>query len=198
MPAYEFERIKPIVDPTAYIHPAAVLVGDVTVGAHCFVGPGASLRGDLGPIVIGAGSNVQDGCIIHCFPGRATVLEENAHIGHGAVVHGCTVGRGALVGIHAVVLDGAVLGEDCLVAANSLVLADTKVAARTLVAGSPAKVIRVLRDEEIAWKSEGTRHYQHLAARYLATCVEVAPLAEAEAGRPRLPDLGLRPKHEME
>ena len=119
MPAYTFEGFTPVVDPQAFVHPLAVLIGDVWVGPHCYVAPGASLRGDFGRILLGAGSNVQDNCVLHSFPGQDVRLEEDAHVGHGAVLHGCTVRRGALIVIHAVVMDGVVVGEEAFVGASS-------------------------------------------------------------------------------
>lgn len=196
MPAYEFEGVRPVVDPSAYVHPTAVLIGDVIIGPGCLVGPGASLRGDIGRLIMRAGSNVQDGCIVHCFPGKDVVIEEDGHIGHGAVLHGCTIRRNGMVGMNAVVMDDAEIGESAFVAAMAFVKAGTKVPPRTLVAGIPAKPLRELSDDEIAWKSEGTGHYQHLARRYLATAREIKPLTEVEPDRPRVPELIYKPKHE--
>ncbi|WP_295008232.1 phenylacetic acid degradation protein PaaY [uncultured Dechloromonas sp.] len=189
MPAlrvYAIDGIVPVVDPTAYVHPSAVLIGDVIVGPGCYVGPCASLRGDFGRLILEAGANVQDTCVMHGFPGTDTVVEENGHIGHGAVLHGCRVGRNALVGMNAVIMDNAVIGEASIVAASAFVKAGQEIPARTLVAGMPAKVIRPLSDEEIAWKTEGTRTYQDLTRRCLASMVETAPLSEVEAGRKRI------------
>lgn len=186
MPCYAIDGVLPVVDPSAYVHPTAVLIGDVIVGAHCYIGPCACLRGDFGRIVIGPGANVQDNCVLHGFPDQATVVEENGHIGHGAVLHGCRVGRNALVGMNAVIMDNAVVGEASIVAASAFVKAGQEIPARTLVAGMPAKVIRPLSDEEIAWKTEGTRTYQDLTRRCLASMVETVPLTEVEAGRKRI------------
>ncbi|MHC5026927.1 MAG: acyltransferase [Planctomycetota bacterium] len=197
MPAYEFEGVRPVVDPTAFVHPTAVLIGDVIIGPGCLVAPGASLRGDIGRLIMKAGSNVQDNCVVHCFPGKDVIIEEDGHVGHGAVLHGCHVGRNALIGMNAVIMDDAEIGESAFVAAMTFVKAGTIVAARTLVAGIPAKPLRELTDTEIAWKSAGTGHYQHLARRHLATCVEVEPLAEVEDDRTRVPALDYETKHEM-
>ena len=197
MPAYEFEGIRPVVDPTAFVHPTAVLIGDVIVGPRCFIGPGASLRGDLGRILLNEGCNVQDNCVMHCFPGKDVVVEPDGHIGHGAVLHGCTIKRNALVGMNSVIMDDAVIGADSFVAAMTFVKAGTQVPPRSLVGGIPAKVIRELRDDEIAWKSQGTGQYQHLAQRYLATAGEVQPLAEVKPDRGRVPELVYKPKHEQ-
>ncbi len=197
MPAYEFEGIRPVVDPTAYVHPTAVLIGDVIIGPRCLIGPGASLRGDLGRLIVKDGANVQDNCVLHCFPGKDVTIEKDGHIGHGSVLHGCTIKRNVLVGMNAVIMDDAVIGEDSFVAAMAFVRAGTQVPPRTLVGGIPAKVMRELTDDEIAWKSVGTGHYQHLARRYLATSAEVDPRTEVEPNRKRVPELVYKPKHEQ-
>ncbi len=197
MPVYEFEGITPVVDPTAFVHPTAVLIGDVVIGPGCLIGPGASLRGDLGRIIINKGSNIQDGCIAHSFPSKDVIVEENGHVGHGAILHGCTIKRNALVGMNAVIMDDAVIGEDSFVAALAFVKAGMQVPPRTLVGGIPAKVMRDLKEDEIDWKSVGTGHYQHLAKRYLATSREVQPLTEIEPDRKRVPELVYKPKHEQ-
>jgi phenylacetic acid degradation protein len=184
MPSYSIEGVIPVVHPSAYVHPTAVLIGDVHIGPNCYVGPNASLRGDFGRIVLLAGANVQDNCVMHGFPQQDTLVEENGHIGHGAVLHSCTVRRDALVGMNAVVMDEAVVGERAIVAACAFVPAGMKLAEQTLVAGVPAKVIRMLKDEEVAWKKTGTETYQDLTRRCLATMQEVQPLEQAEADRP--------------
>ncbi len=196
MPIYEFEGIRPVVDPTAFVHPTAVLIGDVIVGPRCFVGPGASLRGDMGRLLLGAGCNIQDNCILHSFPGRDVVIEEDGHVGHGAVLHGCTIRRNAMVGIGAVVMDGAVIGPDSMVAGLAFVKAGMEVPARSLVAGIPAKIIRDLNGDDIHWKTRGTEIYQDLARRYAATSRVVEPLRAPEPGRKRVPEYDHWPKHE--
>jgi len=185
MPCYSIDGIVPVIDPSAFVHPTAVLIGDVIVGPNCYVGPCASLRGDFGRIVLEAGANVQDTCVIHGFPKQDTVVEENGHIGHGAILHSCVVRRDALVGMNAVVMDEAEVGPQAIIAACAFVPAGMKVPGRSLAAGMPAKVIRALKDEEIAWKPEATRAYQVLAQRCLASMREVEPLREPEAGRAR-------------
>jgi phenylacetic acid degradation protein len=187
MPSYSLEGIIPVVDPSAFVHPQAVLIGAVIVGPRCYIGPGASLRGDMGRIVIGAGSNVQDNCVFHTFPEKEVRLEEDAHIGHSAVLHGCTVLRGALVGISAVLMDDVVVGEQALVGAASFVRAGFVVPKRTLVMGAPARIVRELTDEEIAWKAVGTREYQELAVRCLASLRECPPLTVVPADREGAP-----------
>jgi len=198
MPAYRLEGFIPVIDPTAFVHPQAVLIGDVIVGARCYVGPGASLRGDFGRILVGAGSNVQDGCIMHAFPSKDAVLEEDAHIGHGAVLHGCTIRRGALIGIGAIVMDDVTVEEEAFVGAASFVRAGFVVPRRTLVTGVPARVVRELTAEELEWKEIGTREYQQLTVRCLAGLTECRPLTAIEPDRPRLAASAAVPLHTIE
>jgi len=183
---YEIDGITPVVDPTAFVHPSAVLIGDVLVGAGVYIGPCASLRGDFGRLEVRAGANIQDNCTMHGFPGTDTIVEEEGHIGHGAVLHGCIVQRNALVGMNAVVNDNAVIGESAIVAAMAFVKAGFVVPPRMLVAGVPGKIVRALTDQELAWKIEGTQSYQDLTRRSLATMRPTAPLAAAEPNRPRI------------
>lgn len=186
MKVYEIDGIVPVVDPTAYVHPSAVLIGDVVVGPGVYIGPCASLRGDFGRLFIRAGANVQDCCVMHGFPGSDTIVEENGHVGHGAILHGCTIKRDALVGMNATVMDGAVVGESAFVAAMAFVRAGFAVPPRTLVGGIPAKIMRDLTDREIEWKRSGTRDYQNLTLRCLATFEERDALEAPEPGRQRL------------
>lgn len=188
---YSIEGVTPVVHPSTYVHPSAVLIGDVVIGPDCYIGPNACLRGDFGRILIERGVNIQDCCIIHGFPERDTVVEENGHIGHGAVLHCCRIGRNALVGMNAVVMDKAEVGEAAIVAAMAFVKAGTPVPPRSLAAGIPARVVRPLTEQEMAWKLEGTVLYQHLARRSLATMTETEALTEIEPGRKRidLPDI---------
>lgn len=183
---YAIDGITPVVAPTAYVHPSAVLIGDVIVGPGCYVGPCACLRGDFGRLILERGANLQDTCVMHGFPGTDTVVEEDGHIGHGAVLHGCRIGRNALVGMNAVIMDNAAIGANSIVAASSFIKAGEQVPDGVLVAGVPGRVVRPLREEEIAWKIEGTKTYQDLARRSLATLVETAPLSAVEADRKRI------------
>jgi phenylacetic acid degradation protein len=183
---YSFEGITPVVDPEAYVHPSAVLIGDVIVGPGCYIGPTASLRGDFGRLVVQAGANIQDGCILHGFPGTDTVVEEDGHIGHGAVLHGCRIGRNALVGMNSVVMDGVEIGPDSIVAAMAFVKAGMVTPPRSLLVGSPARILREVSDEELAWKVEGTRQYQELARRSAKSMLETEPLSAVQPNRPRL------------
>ncbi|SDH66168.1 phenylacetic acid degradation protein PaaY [Roseospirillum parvum] len=183
MPTYEIEGVRPVIDPTAFVHPDAVLIGDVIIGPGCYVAPACSLRGDFGRLILKAGSNIQDNCTMHGFPGTDTVIEEDGHVGHGAVLHGCVVGRNALVGMNATVMDGAVIGPECIVAAASFIKAGWQIPARSLVAGVPGRIVRQVSDEELAWKEEGTREYQTLTRRSLASLKPCAPLSEVDAER---------------
>jgi phenylacetic acid degradation protein len=183
---WSIDGVTPVVDPSSYVHPSAVLIGDVVVGKNCYIGPAASLRGDFGRIILRDGANLQDTCVCHGFPGTDTVIEEDGHIGHGAVLHGCRVRRGALVGMNAVINDNADIGENAIVAAMAFVRAQMVVPPRTLVAGTPARIMRELSDQEIAWKAEGTASYQDLTRRSLATMKETVALAEVETDRKRL------------
>ena len=199
---YAIDGIVPVVHPSAHVHPSAVLIGDVIVGPDCYVGPCASLRGDFGRLILERGANLQDTCVMHGFPGTDTVVEEDGHIGHGAVLHGCRIRRNALVGMNAVIMDNAIVGESSIVAASAFVKAGMEIPLDVRVAGMPAKVIRELSDEEIRWKGEGTATYQDLTRRCLATLVETDPLSEVEPDRKRIhmpdvvPLVALRKKEE--
>jgi phenylacetic acid degradation protein len=188
---YAINGVTPVVDPTAFVHPSAVLIGDVIVGAGCYIGPCASLRGDFGRIDIRAGANLQDCCVAHGFPGSDTVVGEDGHVGHCAVLHGCIIERNALIGMNCVINDDAVVGESAIVAAMAFVKAKMVVPPRTLAAGLPARVVRELTDMELAWKIEATQGYQDLARRSLATMQATAALTAVEPDRRRieLPDI---------
>jgi phenylacetic acid degradation protein len=190
---YAIDGVVPVIDPTAFVHPAAVLIGDVVVGPGCYVAPGASLRGDFGRILLKRGANVQDNCVAHCFAGRETIVGENASIGHGALLHGCSVGDRALVGMNAVVMDGVEVGSESIVAAMAFVAAGFKVPPRSLAAGIPAKVLRALKSEEIAWKDEAHADYLSLTVRCRATFAEAEPLARLDTDGPRLKVAGSKP-----
>ena len=193
MPCYAIDGVTPVVDPSAHVHPTAVLIGDVIVGPDCYVGPCASLRGDFGRIRLERGANVQDTCVIHGFPKTDTVVAENGHVGHGAVLHGCVVEHDALVGMNAVVMDEAVVGAEAFVAACAFVPAGMKVPPRSLAAGMPAKVRRELSDAEVAWKLDGTRTYQALTRRCHESLLEVQPLVAAEPDRKRIAASDVQP-----
>ena len=181
---YEIDGVRPVVHPTSYVHPTAVLIGDVIIGPRCYIGPLASLRGDFGRLILEEGANLQDSCVMHGFEDGETVIEVDGHIGHGAVLHGCRVKRNAMVGMNSVVMDGAEVGEDSIVAAMSFVKAGMVIPPRSMVMGSPARVVRELKIEEINWKSYGTHQYQQLTTRSLNTMREVEAFTEIEPNRP--------------
>jgi phenylacetic acid degradation protein len=186
MPSYEIDGVIPVVAAGAFVHPSAVLIGDVVVETDCYIGPTASIRGDFGPIVVRAGSNVQDSCVLHSFPGRELLLEGESHIGHGAVLHGCVIGSGAMVGMNAVVMDGARVGARALVGAASLVRAEMTIPAEHLAVGNPVTVTRPLDERTLRWKANGVKAYRELAKRSLASMRETTPLVETPINRPRL------------
>lgn len=194
---YSIDGLTPVVDPTAYVHPSAVLVGDVVVGRGCYVGPCASLRGDFGRIILEEGANLQDTCVMHGFPEHDTLVEQDGHVGHGAVLHGCRVKRNAMVGINAVVMDNAVIGASSVVAACAFVKAGMIVPERVLVAGVPGKVLRDLTEQEIAWKAEGTRTYQDLAIRSLRSMKLTDALPAVEPDRQRIKVPSIKPLVEL-
>lgn len=168
MPIYQIDGLTPVVPEESYVHPTAVLIGDVILGKGVYVGPNASLRGDFGRIVVKDGANIQDNCVMHGFPGQDTVVEEEGHIGHGAILHGCVIGRNALVGMSAVIIDGAVIGENSIVGASAFVKANAEMPANHLIIGSPAKAIRTLSEQELAWKNKvpvNTRRWWNAVSR---------------------------------
>jgi phenylacetic acid degradation protein len=182
---FQFDGFRPVVHESAFIHPNATVVGNVIIGRHVYVGPGAAIRGDWGEIVIEDGCNVQENCTLHMFPGVRVHLEESAHIGHGAVIHGAVIGRNAMVGMNAVVMDNAVVGHDSIVGALCFVPADMQIPPRKIVVGNPARVVKDMSDERIAWKTEGTRLYQQLPAALRASLIPCEALTEVEPDRPK-------------
>ncbi len=193
MPVYAIDGIVPVVHPAAFVHPSAVLIGDVIIAAGCYVAPLVSLRGDFGRIVLQTGANVQDCCVMHGFPSCDTVVGVNGHVGHSAVLHGCTVEDDALIGMNATIMDGVTIGSESIVAANAFVKAGFQAPPRSLIAGIPGRLIRSVGDEELAWKQRATQDYQELARRSLRSLQEVEPLREVEAGRRRLEVSDLQP-----
>lgn len=183
---YSYDGVVPVIDPDAFVHPAAVVIGDVIVGPGCYVGPNAVLRGDFGRITMGRGANLQETCVVHSFPNLEVTIAESGHVGHGAVLHGCHVGRNAMIGMNAVVMDEAVIGENAIVAALAFVKAGDEIPANSLAVGSPAKVRRELTADEIDWKTRGTGVYQRLAAEARDKLRETAPLTAPEADRKRV------------
>ncbi|MCB5160404.1 phenylacetic acid degradation protein PaaY [Marinomonas algarum] len=186
MPCYKIDGVTPVVHPTAYVHPTAVLIGDVIIKERCYVGPNACLRGDFGRITMEEESNLQDNCVVHGFADSHTIIGKHGHIGHGAILHGCVIGRDSLVGMNAVVMDNAVIGEESIVAAAAFVKSKFVCDTRSLLMGSPAKVLRQVSDEELAWKQVGTSEYIALTDRCLTSMVECSPLNVEEQNRPRL------------
>lgn len=173
---YQFNGIKPIIDPSSFIHPQAVVTGNVTIGKDVYIGPGAALRGDWGKIIIEDGCNVQENCTVHMFPGFTVLLKEGAHIGHGAVIHGAVIGKNCLVGMNAVIMDEVELGDECIVGALSFVKQGEKIPARSLLAGNPAKIIKPVSDEMILWKTKGTALYQQLPRQCFDSLIPCEPL----------------------
>lgn len=199
MSFYAFEGLIPVVHPSAYVHPSAVLIGDVIVGEGVYIGPHASLRGDYGRLILEVGSNLQDGCIMHGYCDTDTIVRSSGHIGHGSILHGCIVGRDALVGMNSVIMDRAVIGDESIVAAMSFVKAGFMGQPRQLLMGSPATCVRQVTVQDLHWKRLNTLEYQELARRSQASLHEVArPLTQIEQNRPRLKgSTDVKPKSEM-
>src|SRR6186713_2985861 len=152
---YSFKDFIPVVDQSSFVHPQAAVTGNVIIGKNCYIGPGTALRGDWGGIVIEDGCNVQENCVIHMFPGVTVLLKENAHIGHGAIIHGATIGKNCLVGMNSVIMDHVELEDECIVGALTFIKEGEKIPTRSLVAGNPGKIIKQVSDEMIAWKTKG-------------------------------------------
>lgn len=186
MPAYALEGLVPVVHPTSYLHLTAVLIGDVVVGPCCYIGPGASLRGDFGRIVIEGDASVQDNCTLHTSASSDCIVRRGATIGHGAILHGCIVGENALIGMNAVVLDNAEIGDESLVAALSLVKSDMRAPPRSLISGNPAAVVKTMAEDAIRWRNDGNGEYQRLVGRSRTGLVACEPLPEPEPNRPRI------------
>lgn len=183
---FSYDGVTPVIDAEAFVHPAAVVIGDVIIGPGCYVGPCACLRGDFGRIIMGANSNVQETCVVHSFPGVDVEIAEYGHIGHGAVVHGARIGANALIGMNAVIMDNAEIGENSIVAAMALVKSEAVIPPGSLAAGVPARVIRELSAEEIDWKRRGTEVYIQLARDARGKLMPAEPLTAVEPGRRRV------------
>ena len=181
---FEFDGFKPVIDESSFIHPQANVTGNVIIGKKVYVGPGAAIRGDWGKVIIEDGCNVQENCVIHMFPGTTVVLKAGAHLGHGCIIHGATIGENSLIGMNAVIMDDAQIGKECIVGALSFVPAKTIVENRKLIAGNPAKEIRNVSDKMIKWKTEGTKLYQQLPKDCKDSLKECEPLREEEKNRP--------------
>lgn len=175
---FEFKGNKPVIDPSSFVHPQANVTGNVVIGKNVYIGPGAALRGDFGKIIIKDGANVQENCTIHMFPGVTVTINEGAHLGHGSIVHGATIGFNSMIGMNAVVLDDAIIGDECIVGALTLVKSEMVIPDRKVVIGNPAKIIKDVSDEMIAWKTEGTKIYQSLAKDCNTSLKETTPLTK--------------------
>ncbi|MGZ3904061.1 MAG: acyltransferase [Bacteroidia bacterium] len=186
---YEFNGYKPVIHSSAFVHPQAAVTGNVIIGKDVYIGPGAALRGDWGQIIISDGCNVQENCTIHMFPGTTVLLKESAHIGHGAIIHGAQIGKNVLVGMNAVLMDDVEVGDNCIIGALTFVPAKMIIPERKIVVGNPAKIVKDMTDEMIAWKTEGTKLYQQLPAELYATLKECEPLREIEPNRPKQQDI---------
>jgi phenylacetic acid degradation protein/carnitine operon protein CaiE len=184
MAIYSFEGFIPVVKSSSFIHPEASVIGDVIIGENVYVGPGAAIRGDWGRIIIEDGCNVQENCVIHMFPGTTVYLKKGAHIGHGAIIHGGTIGENSLIGMNAVIMDDVEIGQESIIGALCFVPAKMKIPPRSLVVGNPAKIIKEVSDEMIAWKTEGTALYQKLPAQCQETMYACEPLTELDLNRP--------------
>ncbi len=181
---YEFNGIKPVIHESAFIHPQATVTGNVVIGKDVYVGPSAALRGDWGAIVIEDGCNVQENCTIHMFPGVTVLLKESAHIGHGAIIHGGTIGKNSLVGMNSVVMDNVIVGDECIIGALCFVPEGMEIPNRKIVVGNPAKIVKDVSDKMIDWKTEGTKLYQQLPGELYKTLKECEPLREMPESRP--------------
>ena len=181
---YEFQGFIPVVHPSSFVHPLAAVIGNVIIGKDVYVGPGAAIRGDWSEIIIEDGCNVQENCTIHMFPGKSITLKKGAHIGHGAIIHGANIGANCLVGMNAVLMDDVSLGDECIVGALTFIKGGTEIPNRKMVVGNPAKIIKDITDDMIAWKTKGTALYQKLPEQCHETLKEVEPLREIPANRP--------------
>ncbi len=181
---FEFNGFIPVVDESSFVHPLATVTGNVVIGKNVYVGPGAALRGDWGQIIIEDGCNVQENCTIHMFPGTQVLLKAGAHIGHGAIIHGATIGLNSMIGMNAVVMDEVEIGDECIVGALCFVPAKMVVPRRSLVVGNPGKIIKEVTDEMMKWKTMCTALYQTLPAECKLSLKEVEPLRAIEPNRP--------------
>ncbi len=182
---YEFKGFKPVIHASSFIHPQATVIGNVVIGRDVYIAAGAVIRGDWGEIIIEDGCNVQENCVIHMFPGTTVTLKEAAHIGHGAVIHGATIGRNVLVGMNSVVMDEAYIGEGSIIGALSFIKAKEQIPPRSLVVGNPARIIRQVSDEMLDWKTRGTELYQQLPKELYESLKPCEPLREMPVDRPK-------------
>lgn len=184
---YSFKDFIPVIHQSSFIHPQAAVTGNVIIGKNCYIGPGAAIRGDWGRILIEDGCNVQENCTIHMFPGMTVWLKENAHIGHGAIVHGAVIGRNCLVGMNSVIMDNVELGDESVVGALTLIKEGEKIPGRSIVAGNPGKIIKQVSEEMIQWKTKGTELYQSLPKDMFEAFKPVEPLRQIPDNQPEQP-----------
>ncbi|MGE5405496.1 MAG: gamma carbonic anhydrase family protein [Candidatus Saccharibacteria bacterium] len=173
MPVYEFEGKRPRIGEGTFLHPEAVLIGDIEIGAGCYIAAGVVIRADDGPCVIGAGSNIQDNTVIHVQPGLSAKLGERCHIGHGAILHSPNLGYHVTIGLGSIVLDRCEIGDEALIGAGSLLTEGTIVPPRHLVLGSPGKVVKELSEQHLNINNIGTDFYQELAKRSIISMKRV-------------------------
>lgn len=181
---FKFNGFRPVVHESAFIHPNACVTGNVIIGKDVYVGPGAALRGDWGQIIIEDGCNIQENCTIHMFPGTTVLLKRSAHIGHGAIIHGATIGENVLVGMNSVVMDDAYVGAGSVIGALCFVPAKMNIPERSVVVGNPAKIVKEVSDEMLNWKTKGTQLYQSLPQEMRDYWEPCEPLREVETNRP--------------
>ena len=186
---FEFNGYKPVVHESSFVHPNATVTGNVIIGKNVYIGPGAALRGDWGQIIISDGCNVQENCTIHMFPGTTVLLKEDAHIGHGAIIHGGTIGKNVLVGMNAVVMDNVVVGDNSIIGALCFVPDGMIIPERKIVVGNPGKIVKDVSDEMVAWKTKGTQLYQQLPAELYTTLKPCEPLREVPKDLPKQQDV---------
>ena len=181
---YAFNGFIPVVHPSSFVHPQAAVTGNVIIGKDVYIGPGAAIRGDWGGIVIEDGCNVQENCTIHMFPGVTVYLRAGAHIGHGAIIHGASIGKNCMIGMNSVIMDEVEMGDECIVGALTFIKANEKIPARSLVVGNPGKIIKTVTDEMINWKTMGTKLYQHLPEECFQYQKPCEPLSDIPENRP--------------
>ena len=185
---YSFKGHIPVVHASSFVHPLAAVTGNVIIGENCYIGPGAAIRGDWGEIILENGVNVQENCTVHMFPGKSIVLQQGAHVGHGAIIHGANLGRNTMVGMNSVIMDGAIIADECIVGAMAFVKAESVFAPRQLIVGNPAKAIKEVSSQMLAWKTAGTKLYQSLPKDCIESLKEVSPLREIPEDRPQQED----------
>jgi len=183
---YSFKGFTPVVHESSYVHPLSAVTGNVVIGKHCYIGPGAAIRGDWGKVIIEDGCNVQENCTIHMFPGVTVLLKENAHIGHGAIVHGATIGKNCLIGMNSVIMDDVQLGDESIVGALTFIKEGEIIPFRSIVVGNPGKIIKQVTDEMVTWKTKGTELYQSLPKEMFDHCHPAEPLREIPVSQPGL------------